>query len=315
MVFVFAGILPYYFKNEKVFCDALIIATLIQSVIVFISLSESGRMLVENIQNADIERYHDRVIGLGIAGATGSIYLFTGLIANAYMLLFHKKNGIYLVSFLVIFLAISLVARTGFYAALILFLFVNFYDLKKIIKTIKRLVLIILISIILGVSFNAFQNNDSINTELISYTIKRLDEIFSGSESKTYQSISKMNIPTLSFETTIGTGVRKGTTLNGEWIWHDSGYVQRYMGLGIVMAFFSYLSLFVYQTYLINKIKLRKKRIFFYLIVALMMIIEVKEPFIYTLAYPFVTIVLVKIAIKSEKYKLLTQDERRSAAV
>jgi|GEM_PF-3353424 len=300
MVVFFSSIMATYFSDEERFCNALIIATLIQSIIVIASLLYSVRAVLETIQYGDIDRYANRVIGLGITGATGSVYLFTGLFANAYMILFKKIKWKYIVSFLVIFVAITLVARTGYYISFTVLLFILFIGAGNIHEKGKRIFMIFALSILLGVIANFMVSSFKTNTDLLNYTIGRLDEIFSGSESKTLKSISNMNIPSVTLETLIGTGVRKGYTSIGEFIWHDSGYVQRYMSIGLIMALMSYLSLAYYLKKLISKVNDKNKRRFFNLIFVLMLAIEIKEPFIFTLAYPFVLIILLQLTIKAQ---------------
>lgn len=299
MVFFFSFVLEEYFTDEVQFCNAMIVATLIQSSIVILSLLPSVRILLENIQYGDIARYSDRVIGIGITGATGSIYLFTGLFANAYILLFNKIQWKYILSFITILIAIAFVARTGFYVSIVILLFIVFFGSGGINIKIKRNIMFFSLFILLSLGTYIFIKKVEVNLNLIEYTIGRLDEIFKPSNSKTLKTISNMNIPSLTFETLIGTGVEKGYTSNGELIWHDSGYVQRYMSVGFVMALLSYLSLTIYINSLIKKVKQSKKRMFFRLLLVLMLFIEIKEPFIFTLAYPFVLLILLRLTVKS----------------
>ena len=304
MVVFFSIVLESFFENEEEFCNVLIIATLLQSIIVIASLSSNVRLALESVQIGDFDRYVNRVIGLGITGATGSIYLFTGLIANAYMILFKKSNWKYMFSLLTIFVSIMLVARTGFYAASVLLIFIFIYGSGNIDKKIKQNLMIIISSIVIGVvAFIAISITEA-DGDLIRYTLGRLDEIFAGTESKTLITISNMNIPSLSVETFFGTGVRKGYTSSGELIWHDSGYIQRYMSIGLLMAVLSYFSLIFYCAGLIKKITGSRKRRFFILVLMLMLVIELKEPFIFTLSYPFVFLIILRLTIKAQQNKI-----------
>lgn len=308
MVVIFSYVLESFIVNEDQFCKAIILATLLQSIIVILSLSNDVRTLLETIQYGDIDRYSQRVIGLGITGATGSIYLYTGLFANAYMILFKKKKLKYLISFIIIFIAITLVARTGFYVSVILLLFMIVMYGENFKGKIKNLIYTFLLIILFVTIGSLLMDTLEVNNDLIRYTLGRLDEILSLSDSKTIKTISGMNIPPLTIETAFGTGVRKGYINTGLLIWHDSGYVQRFMSIGFFMALFSYTSLVIYITNLIKRLTKFKKKQFFMMLLLIMLVLELKEPFIFTLAYPFVLLMLIRLTIKSETKKIITKE-------
>jgi hypothetical protein len=94
--------------------------------------------------------------------------------------------------------------------------------------------------------------------------------------------VANMPIPPLSVETLLGTGLVRtaGANVTGS----DSGYVQSYYALGLVMAAFFYLSLArVFLAYL-GRIP---EKLLYGMLVAAMFLIEAKEPFIFKYIVPF----------------------------
>lgn len=78
----------------------------------------------------------------------------------------------------------------------------------------------------------------------------------------------------------IGTGIRNGTSFNGMYFRHDSGYAQTYFGLGIIGSIIFYMSW--YLTALKVFLKQRKKRHVWIMAVllAVLPVLEVKQPFL-----------------------------------
>lgn len=302
--FVFMVIIPpflvYIIPEKKKFCEYYINATVIQSLIVFLSflLPQVREWLMTN-QNAEIwggfTRYGWRILGLGVVGAGGSIYLFAGYVCCIFKILFidEKLSITTFLKTLMIFFAIALIGRTGFYAATVLSLiyflkvFISFLNNKKAIVTFIASLLIILTVVL-------FVNNiTSNNSELMGYTIDRLWEIFK--EDNTVEKIasqySSERTPEISVYTLFGSGIIRGTMSNGEVISNDSGYAKRYASIGLIMCIYSYVVLLIYYYRKISPLATDKRR-FLFLVVLLLHIIEYKEPFIYMYALPFTIYIL-----------------------
>lgn len=300
-------LLQRIFKNNDEFVKALTFATAIQGFIVLLSfMFPQVRSGLENIQSLDFSRYNFRIVGLGIAGAGGSIYLFCGLLANAYLLLFKSHRLKYILFYLIIFSSIALVGRTGFYSAAILSLYI--LSRKLIISTsnlkfhAKTFAVLSIFSVLIFAVYRYY----NLNFELLSYTVRRLDEIFT--DRYTFDVLANMNVPPLNSDSIIGEGVIKGYTSKGMLIWHDSGYVQRYMAIGLIMSIFSYLALFGYLLNMIKRLPKLSERRFFLYFTLLLFVIEVKEPFIFALAYPFTLVQMLKLRL-SETYMSDTKNE------
>lgn len=78
----------------------------------------------------------------------------------------------------------------------------------------------------------------------------------------------------------IGTGIRNGTSFNGMYFRHDSGYAQTYFGLGIIGSIIFYMSW--YLTALKVLLKQRRQRYAWVMgiLLAVLPVLEVKEPFL-----------------------------------
>lgn len=301
--YLFIVILPFIaidlFKDVTYFSRCMTYASLIQAIIVILSfLLPNVRMILEAIQDISFDRYNYRIVGLGIAGAGGSVYLYSGLITNVYLIFFQKKHTkILMLSLLTILVSMFLVGRTGFYAGVMLTLYLLFFDLlyKTIkVKKIKDIVFLVIVSVIIGYTSLRFFNTNS----LLEHTINRAFET-----SSTLDVLGEFNktIPPLSIHTLFGTGVSRGVIDSiGAFVDHDSGYIKRYSAIGLIGAIFSYTIFVVYILNILKKVDKRKKSFILFNLLILM-VIEYKEPFVFMLAYPFVLIMLSKLIERNKK--------------
>lgn len=307
--FVFVVILPFFtiriFKNAIIFCKCLIYACLIQSAIVITSFAfHPVRIFLESIQLMDVSRYSYRIIGLGIAGSGGSVYLLCGLIAAGYLFIIGENKSTIITSMGFIIIAIAFTGRTGFYAALAIILYLMIFSAKNIIDIIiVNLKMIVFLGIVIVAGYVLLINIRGIDLQLFNYTYDRLWELFrEGMNSDALSGINNVNspIPGLSFETIVGTGLIRVVTSSGAIFANDSGYIQRYAALGIIVCIVSYTSFYTYVTSLIHNVpKIDKRYLFFCLL--LLFVIEYKEPFIYMLVYPFTLIMISRLSMIRSK--------------
>lgn len=97
--------------------------------------------------------------------------------------------------------------------------------------------------------------------------------------------------PRVTLETIVGTGRVVGEDGMGNVSRHDSGYVQTYFALGLPMAVLFYVAwaaLVLGETMRANT-----ERAFLAVLAVAMFVVEVKEPFIFKHAFPFVLLTLV----------------------
>lgn len=289
------------FKAER-FAKALTIVTCVQALIVIgCFLSPTIKAIIFNIQEWDDNFLHYRVSGLGIAGAGGTVYLFCGFLANVYYLMFYGKSVLYYATLFIIFFATMLVGRTGFYmeVILVLYYFINFYrHSSKRGSFGKSFVSLLLGVFVIAVAIGYVQTHMNVDYEMIGSSYNRLNDIFTG---ETVSEISQMAVPNITIGSILfGTGLEKGLSLDGVLIWNDSGYVQRFLALGLLPSFLFYYILGKYLLKLNSRIILKDKRRFWMLIFLMMFIIEYKEAFIFYLSLPFVLIMFLKIEIHAQ---------------
>ena len=302
--FIMIVILPYLFSNTSIsikqFAKMMVLAAMIQSLIVFASfLFPFFRALLLKMQHFDDDFLITRIVGLGIAGAKGSVYLFCGFMMNLYLVVFYEKKIRYFYSLLFIFFAIALVGRTGFYMCLATIPLLIYSLMKADVDYLKKFILIFkiiaAIMLLAGMCY-FFYRYVGVDLEAFEYTFRRLSELWTSQ--RTFEVLDEMNVPELTPNLFFwGNGWEKGITDDGLRIWHDSGYVQRYFSLGLFPAILSYLFLFLYTISMIRILRRAKQFFWFYMLISLF-VIEYKEPFIYALSMPFVIIVSLMLEKK-----------------
>jgi hypothetical protein len=208
-----------------------------------------------------------------------------------------------------ILISIFLIGRTGLIIsllALLIYLIPNLLSIKKIIIASCILLIISQINYV-GIVESSMNNVDGFNIELFTAWI---ENAFRLEDNATSEDIKSKPIPPLSFETIIGKGEVANLALGGNASGHDSGYVQSYYSLGLILAFFFYAT---YFTFLISLAKgLRETAL--YLIIILVFIVEIKEPFIFQYTLPFfvlTSILVYKKFPRSSQYvwKSLNQNK------
>lgn len=315
---VFVGVFPFliynFFDDEMQFCLAMILANLVQSIIVLLSaLTPQVRSVLMSIQDIDFSRYNYRIVGLGIAGAGGSVYLLCGFIAASYYILQTKRPQFFImISYLLNFAAIAFVGRTGFYAASVILIVTLALLAKKDFKNVMYMLLmstVIVVILILGYAIitSLFETNKRV----IDYTFGRLNEIFVDSFTIDRLNQWNQNLPELDLQMLFyGTGVTRGITSDGIAIQHDGGYAKRYVSIGLVFTFLSYLSYYRFAYKHIPTQLNRISKMFIFLCFVIMIVIEYKEPFMYMLALPFTVLMLVLLIEKSCKNNGIKQNGR-----
>lgn len=317
---IMTTIVPYVlmqiFDKSDDFCRLFAIVTVFQSIIVLLSFFvPSVRQLLMSIQDAEIwedfKRYGRRIIGLGIVGAGGSIYLCSGLIAFIYYLLFpetKKATVIQVVSLIVIYFAIALVGRTGFYVASILLVY---YLLKSITaggsKTLNNILIIVIGLFAAVVFYSSISNSDNVNNDLLQYTVNRLGAIFSEDKNPLIgvTTMYEAKTPGISWYTLWGAGIIRGYSSNGLYFWNDSGYAKRYADIGLIMTVISYSVMMIYYFKKRNKSS-RTEKTFFTLLIIIMFAIEYKEHFIFMLSMPLTILMIMMFSNRNNSKTIST---------
>lgn len=113
------------------------------------------------------------------------------------------------------------------------------------------------------------------------FNFKRLTNLFeNGAKSEFFDGYfygGDTKVPAISFDTLIGIGITSGTSASGIEINVDGGFARTYASLGIIVAFFYYLTLFsqLYKIIKITKNQILKTTITFF--IAIIIIGEFKE--------------------------------------
>lgn len=115
----------------------------------------------------------------------------------------------------------------------------------------------------------------------LSMTSRAFEIFYAPGEVQSVSHFASMRIPPLEFQSIFGTGRHIPDFGAG----HDSGYIQNYYGMGLIMATVFYIAF----SYLILRNLLFMKKEFWsgLLLFVVMMLVEVKEPFIFKYAVAF----------------------------
>ena len=108
-----------------------------------------------------------------------------------------------------------------------------------------------------------------------------------GSRTASWQDLASMSIPELTNDTFVGTGRVVAEDINASG--HDSGYVQTYFALGVPMTALFYSTVIVLCLATLRNAQASARPLLVWLL-SLMMIIELKEPFIFKYTIAFVVL-------------------------
>lgn len=284
-------ILVQVINNRSQFFLLVSVATAVQAVIAIISfVNPTLKTILYNsiifTANFDENQVLRAVSFSSVAGASLSLIQSFGVISSLLLLHFSqysfKIRLLLWVNIVLILISIFLIGRTGLiisFLAILIYLIPYLLSLKKVIIS-SCIVLIISQINYVGIIERSMNDVDGFNIELFTAWI---ENAFSLKDNATSEDIKSMQIPPLSFETVIGTGRVANLALGGNASGHDSGYVQSYYSLGLILAFFFYVT---YFTFLISLAKGLREPVL-YLIILLVFIVEIKEPFIFQYTLPF----------------------------
>jgi hypothetical protein len=314
-------ILVQVINNRSQFFLLVSVATAVQAVIAVISFVNPTlkTILYNNIiftANFDENQVLRAVAFSSVAGASLSLIQSYGVISSLLLLHFLECSFKYRVllwaNIILILISIFLIGRTGLFVsflALLIYIIPYLFSIKKII--IASCIMLIMSQInYVGIIDKAMINVDGFNVELFTAWIENAFRI---EDNATSEDIKSMPIPPLSFETIIGTGKVANLAIGGNATGHDSGYIQAYYSLGLILAFFFYAT---YFTFLISLVKGLREPVL-YLIIILVFIVEIKEPFIFQYTLPFFvlcSILVFKKFPKTSKYVWKSLNENKIIA-
>ena len=218
------------------------------------------------------------------SGAALSLIQGLGTGIGFYILYSDKSRWKWLTIFLTVlcFFSTLFVGRTGL---LVSFIFLSVY-LMFSLKFINLFKYILIISLVSYFSFGDLleSNLNSIEGFKTDFFLRWISEGFDVQDNKTVDALLyKQPVPELTLQTlVIGTGTisENGVNTSG----HDSGYIQTYYSLGLILTFLFYFSFFFYLKK--NFTSLNIKLIYFLII--LIFLLEMKEPFLFKYAEGFI---------------------------
>lgn len=269
---------------------AIALATIVQSLFIFLSYYDEGfrswvlrsLVLTGNIEFGSGHRAPGLSNGggaaLGIAQACG---VFACLYVGIYSRMRTQRSGIVWVLLTMLVAGSSIfVARTGLVFSMLfggLFTVILFLD-----HGFGRSSVIVGVGGCTLISFLAFVDLQAYLGDF--HYFWAFEFLFAGTDSVSVQGLLNQTIPPLTMETFIGTGMVE-TSLGSNASGNDSGYIQSYYALGLGVSVIFYFSLLV--MFLTSRLKVSARRAMtIFAIVAFMA--EVKEPFFFKYAMPFI---------------------------
>jgi hypothetical protein len=128
---------------------------------------------------------------------------------------------------------------------------------------------------------NLTENIEGFKTE---WFITWIEEAFNFRKNSTLEELNTMYVPPITIETIIGLGRVESESGYGNASMNDSGYIQTYYSLGLIMSAVFYLTYFCLSFFRWLNSK-RNPLILIFLIIVFL--VEYKEPFIFKYSLPF----------------------------
>jgi len=275
--------------NRKRFAFAFCVVTFIQSLFIIYSyLSPDFRLWTYQalIQGGNIPLTNGtRVAGFtNSSGASLSLIQSLGFFSALYCIR-RTQLPTYLLclTFMAIVICVStiLTGRLGFFICLALVpVFVPKTSWQRIVRIVLATLLVIsVLSIAWKVAFPRIVNSVPLST-----TLNWAFEWVGEGQLESLALLREMPIPPLTVSTVIGTGlvIDPETGLNASG--HDSGYIQNYYAMGLPLTVLFYGSLVLFG---IGLTGLRYMDYHGSILLVLMLIVEIKEPFVFKYVLPF----------------------------
>ena len=294
---IYGWVLPYlvmfYFKKADQIYFYVFLAAILQAILVFVmffNLEFRSQILgslkvVANItQNESLQRAFGFT---SLTGSTFSIVQAGGFFSGIYYLTRTSFNSILFklfiwIGLISILLSTVLIGRTGLLISIFFLVYYFIYKSNSKQKMIFLLISFFLYQIDFESSFiNLTENIEGFKSE---WFITWIEEAFNFRKNSTLEELNTMYIPPVTIETIIGVGRVKSETGFGNASMNDSGYIQTYYSLGLIMSVIFYLTYFCLSFFRWLNSK-RDPLILTFLIIVFL--VEYKEPFIFKYSLPF----------------------------
>lgn len=280
-----------YIKNRDEFFWLVSIAVFIQAVITITAYLNPGFKSVLASVIISTSNYDEtnviRAIGFAsIGGASLSLIQTTGIFSilllqglNKYSLYNKLLLWVLLITILI---SIFFIGRTGLiisFVAIIIYFFSIKFTIWRVISTATIIVLLVQVNF-LNLIENVTKDIEGYNTELF---VAWVTESFQVKNNETVGILASMPVPSLSAETIIGTGRVRDASGFGNASGNDSGYIQLYYSLGLIMSLIFYFGYFIFLLFSINK----SRKYALLILVLIVFMLEFKEPFLFSYSFPF----------------------------
>ena len=284
-------ILTKYIKSKNEFLWLVSIATLIQAIITIVAYVNPAVKLLVSSMIISTSNYDEtnvmRAIGFAsIGGASLSFIQSVGVFSilllqrlNSYT--FFTKFLLWLL-LLVVLISIVFIGRTGLvvsFCAVIIYMLSLRISIPRVVGIVFFAFLIWQVDF-LTIIETVTKNIEGYNSELF---VLWVTESFQVKNNGTVEILNSMPIPPLSVETLIGTGRVVDISGLGNASGNDSGYIQTYYALGLIVSvlFYSgYLLFLMFRIHNTGKYALG-------ILVLIVFMAEFKEPFIFSYSVPF----------------------------
>lgn len=296
-------ILNQYFKDYKEFFLIVVCATSLQSIIsiisfinpVFKSLLYSTVIFTTNFDEKQILR---AVAFSSVGGASLSLIQSCGVISALFLIKFNivsNLSKIFIWALIILILISTLIiGRTGLIISgfsILIYFVSEKLNYKKIIFLLFLCIMLFQINLT-NILEPVMENVTGFNSEYFSAWI---ENAFKFNDNSTAEELGSMPIPPLSINTIIGTGKITNQLLKENASGHDSGYIQAYYSLGLILASFFYITYYLFLFFQVKKTRINS----LYFLVILIMIIEIKEPFIFQYTFPFFMLTTLLICTRN----------------
>lgn len=240
---------------------------------VFYHFSFDDGRLLEGVTNGI------RSVGIDLAGSTGSIVLFSGLMCGIY-LFFHsniKEKKRILIGYFCVLASLLFMGRLGLYYGVIGLIIICLNCILHRDPCIRMIVGLMVLGIA-AIMLYITMSPDSWGLQTWVRWITEFTHLFD--EKSTIAVIRGQNIPPLTLETLFGTGAISGATLSGITLNHDAGYIRMYTAIGLIGCIMYYGTIYSYYLIMIKKVKGKTKRWIYIFFIIAVAVAEMKEPFL-----------------------------------
>lgn len=300
---IFPYFLSQYFKSLEEFLYCFLFATSVQSIIAINSFfNPDVKQFISSmvvVGGNDLDEAIYRAISFsGSSGAALSVIQFCGVYSGLVLLRYchaYRARIMIWIGILCCLLSTLIIGRTGLLCSLLSIVFYLFstFNLRKIIWLSIFFVFITQINFI-SILESQTESIPGFKTE---FFMNWIEEAFTVKDNNTANAINEMPIPPLKLNTILGTGKIFNNDLMKNASGNDSGYIQTYYSLGIILAFVFYVTYFLFLLLQIQN----KEIISILFLIALIFLIEVKEPFIFKYMFPFFVLNFILLS-KKEKF-------------